>query len=192
MTLPVVVGISGASGAALGLGVLDLLRAGGIETHLVVTPAGQRVLELETGLQVSDLDQRATRRWPIDELAAPIASGTFPVAGMIIAPCSMSVVSAVATSRSSDLLERAADVALKEGRPLILLARETPLHKGHLRRLLEAAEIGATILPPVPAFYAGLKSIEDLVEQTAARAIDQLGIDVGKLRRWAGPDVPAR
>jgi len=187
--LPVVVGITGASGAALGLAVLDLLREAGVETHLVVTPAGERVLGLETRLDGAALDSRATWRWPIDELAAPIASGTFQSAGMIVAPCSMSVVSAVATSRSGDLLERAADVMLKERRPLILMARETPLHKGHLRKMLEAAEAGATILPPVPAFYSHLTSIADLIEQTAARAIDQLGIDVGKLRRWSGPEA---
>lgn len=187
MKLPVVVGITGASGAALGLAVLDLLREADVETHLVVTPAGLRVLELEAQVALAQLVERATRCWPIDDVAAPIASGTFATAGMIVAPCSMSVVSAVATSRSSDLLERAADVTLKERRPLVLMARETPLHKGHLRRLLEAAEVGATILPPVPAFYAHLKSIEDLVEQTAARAVDQLGIDLGKLRRWGGP-----
>ena len=187
MHLPVVVGISGASGAALGLAVLDLLQEAGVETHLVVTRAGERVLGLELNLAVADLDARATRRWPNDELAAPIASGTFRTAGMIVAPCSMSSVSAVASSRSSNLLERAADVTLKERRPLVLMAREAPLHVGHLRRLLEAAELGATILPPVPAFYARPTSMDDLVEQIAARAIDQLGIDGGKLRRWSGP-----
>jgi len=187
MNLPVVVGITGASGAALGLAVLDLLREAAVETHLVVTPAGERVLGLEANVALADLEARATRRWSNDELAAPIASGTFRTAGMIVAPCSMSIVSAVASSRSSDLLERAADVTLKERRPLVLMAREAPLHVGHLRRLLEAAELGATILPPVPAFYARPTSIEDLVEQTAARAIDQLGIDASKLRRWSGP-----
>jgi flavin prenyltransferase len=188
MTLPVVVGIAGASGAALGLAVLELLRTAGVETHVVVTPAAERVLGLEANLTLADLDGRASRRWAIDDLAAPIASGTFRSAGMIVAPCSMSVVSAVATSRSSDLLERAADVTLKERRPLVLMAREAPLHIGHLRQLLAAAEIGATILPPVPAFYAKLASVADMVEQSAARAIDCLGIDVGKLRRWQGAD----
>ncbi|MBN2195838.1 MAG: UbiX family flavin prenyltransferase [Polyangiaceae bacterium] len=188
MILPVVVGITGASGAALGLSVLDLLSGRGVETHLVVTRAAERVLGLEANLTLADLDGRATRRWANDELAAPIASGTFPSAGMIVAPCSMSVVSAVATSRSTDLLERAADVTLKERRPLVLIAREAPLHVGHLRQLLGAAEIGATILPPVPPFYARIASVTDMVEQIAARAIDCLGIDVGKLRRWQGPE----
>ncbi len=186
MTLPVVVGITGASGAALGLAVLELLARAEVETHLVVSPAAERVLAIEARLTLADLDGRATRRWAIDELTAPIASGTFRTAGMIVAPCSMATVSAVATSRSGDLLERAADVTLKERRPLVLLAREAPLHVGHLRLLVAAAEIGATILPPVPAFYAGLTSIADLVEQIAARAIDALGIDTGALRRWQG------
>jgi 4-hydroxy-3-polyprenylbenzoate decarboxylase len=187
VTLPVVVGITGASGAALGVAVLDLLARVGVERHLVVTPAAERVLALELGLTRAELEGRATRCWPIDELAAPIASGTFRTAGMIVAPCSMSAVSAVASVRSSDLLERAADVTLKERRPLVLLAREAPLHVGHLRQLLAAAEIGAIILPPVPAFYAGPTSLAELVEQIAARAVDALGIETGVLRRWRGP-----
>ena len=186
MTLPVVVGITGASGATLGLAVLELLSRAEVETHLVVSPAAERVLAIEASLTAADLDGRATRRWAIDDSAAPIAKRTFRTAGMIVAPCSMATVSAVAISRSSDLLERAADVTLKERRPLVLLAREAPLHVGHLRLLVAAAEIGATILPPVPAFYAGLTSIADLVEQIAARAIDALGIDTGTLRRWQG------
>lgn len=186
MSPPVVVGISGASGAALGLAVLELLHQAAIETHLVVTPAAARVLALEARMVVSDLDRLATHRWEHDELAAPIASGTFRSAGMIVAPCSMSTVSAVANCRSSNLLERAADVALKERRPLVLMTRETPLHAGHLRQMLAAAELGAVILPPVPAFYAGLTSLSDMIEQSAARALDCLGIEVGRLRRWQG------
>lgn len=183
----VVVGITGASGAPYGLKVLDLLRAAGIETHLVVTAAGEQVLAYETGTDSESVSARASHRWPVADVGAPIASGTFRTAGMIVAPCSMRFVSAVASCRSSDLLERAADVTLKERRPLVLLARETPLHVGHLRQMLEAAQAGATIMPPVPAFYAKLKTLDDLVEQTAARAIDQLGIDVGRLRRWGEP-----
>jgi flavin prenyltransferase len=180
----IVVGISGASGAAIGVRALELLRDHGVETHLVVTPAGAQVAQLETGLELPDLAALATHHWDADDIAAPPASGTFPVHGLLVAPCSVRTLSAVACCRSSNLLERAADVALKERRPLVLMVRETPLHVGHLRLALDAATAGATIMPPVPAFYAGLRSLDDLVEQSAARAIAALGIDVGVLRRW--------
>jgi 4-hydroxy-3-polyprenylbenzoate decarboxylase len=184
VTLPVVVGISGASGAAYGLAVLELLQQARVPTHLVITEAGARVLQLEAHTSVADVLPRATQCWNVGEIAAPIASGTFQTAGMIVAPCSIRTLSAVACCRSSNLLERAADVTLKERRPLVLLVRETPLHAGHLRLMHDAAVAGATIMPPVPPFYAGLQSIEDLVLQTAARAIGQLGIQSAALRRW--------
>ncbi len=184
MSLPVVVGISGASGAIYGVRVLEMLRDMGQETHLVVTPAGLQVLGIETGLALEDLSARATRTWAEDEFTASIASGSFRTAGMIIAPCSIRTLSAVAVCRSSNLLERAADVTLKERRPLVLMVRETPLHPGHLRLMLDAATSGATIMPPVPAFYADLQSLDDLVDQTAARALDSLGLEPSALRRW--------
>jgi len=184
MTLPVIVGISGASGAAYGVAVLDLLSHARVPTHLVVTEAGARVLQLETEATVPEVQTRATQCWDEKEIAAPIASGTYPTTGMVVAPCSIRTLSAVACSRSSNLLERAADVTLKERRPLVLLVRETPLHAGHLRLMHDAAVAGAIIMPPVPAFYAGLESVEDLVSQTAARALEQLGIESDALRRW--------
>jgi 4-hydroxy-3-polyprenylbenzoate decarboxylase len=184
MTPCVIVGLTGASGAAYGVEVVRLLERAGAETHLVVTREGEQVLRLELGLSPEEVARETARLWPADEIDAPPASGTFPTKGMIVAPCSIRTLSAVAGCRSSNLLERAADVTLKERRPLVLLVRETPLHKGHLRLMLEAADAGAIIMPPVPAFYAGLGSIAELVEQTAARALDQLGIDVGVLRRW--------
>ncbi len=190
MTLPIIVGISGASGAAYGLAVLDLLRRARVPTHLVVTDAGARILQLEAKAAVADVRTRATQCWSEEEIAAPIASGTFKTGGMVVAPCSIRTLSAVACCRSSNLLERAADVTLKERRPLILLVRETPLHAGHLRLMHDAAVAGAIIMPPVPPFYAGLKSIEDLVLQTAARAVDQLGIDSDALRRWGTTPDP--
>lgn len=184
MTSAFGVGITGASGAAIGLRVLELLREAGAETHLVITDAGAKVLQLETGLTVEDAASRASHFWDESDITAPLASGTFPCAGMVVAPCSIRTLSAVACCRSSNLLERAADVTLKERRPLVLMVRETPLHEGHIRQMLDATRAGATIMPPVPAFYAGLESIEDLVDQTAARALDALGVDPGVLRRW--------
>ncbi len=182
----ILVGITGASGAVLGVRALELLREAGIETHLVVTSAGATVAKLETGRTLADLAALATHPWDDADLTAPPASGSFPCDGMLVAPCSIRTLSAVANCRSSSLLERAADVTLKERRPLVLMVRETPLHPGHLRLMHEAALAGATIQPPVPAFYAGLKSLDDLIDQTAARALVSLGVDVGVLRRWEG------
>lgn len=186
MSDPVVVGISGASGAALGVRVLQLLREAGVETHLVISDAGAQVARMEVGLEPADLAALATRHWAVDDFTAPIASGTVPTAGMIVAPCAIRTLSAVSCCRSSTLLERAADVTLKERRPLVLMVRETPLHPGHLRQMLQAAQAGATIMPPVPAFYAGLASLDDLITQTAARALVPLGVEPGVLRRWDG------
>jgi len=184
MTNAIGVGITGASGAAIGVRVLELLREAGTETHLVITGAGAKVLQLETGLGLEEVATRASFCWDESDITAPLASGTFPCAGMVVAPCSIRTLSAVACCRSSNLLERAADVTLKEQRPLVLMVRETPLHRGHLRQMVDAARAGATIMPPVPAFYAGLQSIEDLIDQTAARALDALGVETGILRRW--------
>jgi flavin prenyltransferase len=186
MTLPVVVGLTGASGAVYGVEAVRLLVEAGIQVELVVTPAGEKVLALELGLTPQELGGGRPRIWPVDDIAAPIASGSFRTAGMLVAPCSIRTLSAVACSTSSNLLERSADVTLKERRPLVLLVRETPLHRGHLRLMLQASEAGAVIMPPVPAFYAGLESIGDLVGQTTARALDELGIDLGLVRRWTG------
>lgn len=184
--LRILVGITGASGAAIGVRALEQLRDAGVETHLVVTAAAATVANLETGLTVDELATRATHTWDDSDLTAPPASGTFACDGMLVAPCSIRTLSAVANCRSSSLLERAADVTLKERRPLVLLVRETPLHPGHLRLMLDAATAGATIQPPVPAFYAGLDSLDDLIDQTAARALVSLGVDGGVLRRWDG------
>jgi 4-hydroxy-3-polyprenylbenzoate decarboxylase len=184
MTERIIVGITGASGAAYGIALLRLLARTSVETHLVVTEAGAEVLLTETGSSVADVARLASHVHDVEQLAAPIASGSFRAAGMVVAPCTIRTLSAVACCRSSNLLERAADVTLKERRPLLLLVRETPLHAGHLRLMQEATMAGATIMPPVPAFYAGLRSLDDLVEQTAARALDVLGLDTEKLRRW--------
>jgi 4-hydroxy-3-polyprenylbenzoate decarboxylase len=179
-----VVGISGASGVTLGLRLLDALGELRIERHLVVSKAGEMTIGLETKVKPKDVAARAEYAYAIGDIAAPIASGSFKTAGMIIAPCSVRSWSEIATGVTTNLLTRAADVTLKEKRPLILLAREAPLHLGHLRSLAQLAEMGATILPPVPAFYAAPASLEDMVDQIVARTLDLLGYDWPKAKRW--------
>ncbi|KQW75613.1 hypothetical protein ASC89_22000 [Devosia sp. Root413D1] len=192
MTHRVVVAISGASGAALGVRVLQLLAAAeGVETHLVVSRSAELTLEHEVGPEaIHSLRELADVVHPIDAIGATIASGSFRTSGMIVAPCSMRTLGAIVSSLSDNLLVRTADVHLKERRRLVLLTRETPLHLGHLRAMLAATEMGAIIAPPVPAFYRRPQSVDDIVEATAARAIDLLGIglDVDS-GRWAGLDT---
>lgn len=185
----VIVGISGASGAALGLRILERLAAlSDIETHLVVSDAARRTLALECGLDTLDsLTALVHRHHPIGDIGASIASGSFPVRGMIVAPCSMQTLSAIATGRADTLLTRAADVQLKERRRLVLLARETPLHLGHLRTMVAATEMGAIIMPPVPAFYHCPRSVAEVVDHLATRAIDLLALPQSPLSRsWQG------
>jgi 4-hydroxy-3-polyprenylbenzoate decarboxylase len=182
-----VVALSGASGAVLGVRLLERLRERGeLETHLVVSRNAERVLRLETGWTVPRLRKLADHAWGPEALDAPIASGSFRTRGMVVVPCSIKTLSAVANCFAADLVGRAADVTLKQRRPLVLVVRETPLHVGQLRQMMLAAQAGATILPPVPAFYAKPRSIADLVDQTVARILDALGIDDPLLRRWHG------
>ena len=185
----VVIGISGASGAALGVRIVERLAAlPNIETHLVISDAARRTLDHECGPHtLTRLLAIGTRHHPIGDIGASIASGTFPVRGMIVAPCSMQTLSAIATGRTDSLLTRAADVQLKERRPLVLLARETPLHLGHLRNMCSVTEIGAIVMPPVPAFYHHPKSVEDIVDHLASRAIDLLALSQAPLSKcWQG------
>lgn len=185
----VIVGISGASGAALGLRILERLAVlPDIETHLVVSDAARRTLALECGLDTLDsLTALVHRHHPIGDVGASIASGSFPVRGMIVAPCSMQTLSAIATGRADTLLTRAADVQLKERRRLVLLARETPLHLGHLRTMVAATEMGAIIMPPVPAFYHCPRSVAEIIDHLATRAIDLLALPQSPLSRsWQG------
>jgi len=182
------VGISGASGVAIGVRLLDALKDLEIESHLVVTKAGEMTAGLEMGMKPRALTEKADIRYPENDIAAPIASGSFKTLGMIVAPCSVRSWSEIATGVTSNLLTRAADVTLKERRPLILMAREAPLHLGHLRALTQLAEMGAIILPPVPAFYAAPHSLEDAVDQIVGRALDLLGYDWPKVKRW-GEDL---
>jgi 4-hydroxy-3-polyprenylbenzoate decarboxylase len=181
-----VVGISGASGVTYGLRVLDALRELGVESHLVVTRAALLTLSQETDLTPDDLTGRADVVHKLADVGATIASGSFRTLGMIVAPCSVRTMSEIATGVTSNLLTRAADVVLKERRPLVLMVRETPFHLGHLRTMTALTEMGVIIAPPLPAFYARPKSIEDIVDQSVGRALDLFGLDWSAVRRWDG------
>ena len=184
----IVIGMTGASGVAYGIRALELLAAEpNVETHLVVTAAARMTVGLETGRSIGEVEALADVVYPIRDISAGPASGSFPTSGMLIAPCSIRALSAIAHSYSADLLTRAADVTLKERRPLVLMVRETPLHLGHLRLMASVTEIGGVIFPPVPAFYEQPVDLEALVTGTTARALAQLGVEVPGLGRWEGP-----
>lgn len=181
-----VVGISGASGVVYGVKALELLRELGVETHLVMSRAAQITLAHETDLKVADVEALATRVYRQDDIGASISSGSFHTSGMLVAPCSIRSLSEIATGVTSTLLPRAADVALKERRRVVLLVRESPLHAGHLKSMLAVTEMGAIVAPPVPAFYARPDGLEAMVRHTVARALDLFGFEVGGISRWRG------
>ncbi len=185
-----VVGISGASGVALGIRALDACRELGVRTHLVVSRAAALTLAEETSLSMAELTGKASKHYKVSDVGAAIASGSFPTLGMIVAPCSVRTMSEIATGVTSSLLTRAADVTLKERRPLVLMVRETPLHLGHLRAMVSLAEMGAVIAPPVPAFYAKPASVAEMIDQSVGRALDVFGLSWSAVRRW-GADIPA-
>jgi 4-hydroxy-3-polyprenylbenzoate decarboxylase len=187
----IIVGISGASGAAIGLRIVDLLANDlKAEVHVVISRSGERTIEHEIGLKAFNSVGGEVTRHSIDDVGASIASGSFRTAGMIVAPCSMRTLSAIATGNSDNLLLRAADVQLKERRRLVLIARESPLHLVHLRHMATATELGAVIAPPVPAFYLHPQRIEDIVEHIARRAIDLLELrEIALSREWVGSDA---
>lgn len=184
----VVVAVSGASGASLGVAILDRLAEAGVRVHLVVTEGGKRTLAHEVGGKAHGrMLLKAHRYYDNRDIGAPIASGSFPISGMIVAPCSMKTLAAIATGISENLVSRSADVQLKERRRLILLTRETPLHLGHLRNMTAVTEMGAIVMPPVPAFYNLPRSVEDVVDHLACRAIDLLGLRLPTLSKvWTG------
>lgn len=189
MTEPrrIVVGITGATGAIYGIRLLELLREfPQVETHLVISAPGKRTIVEETEYSVAEVEALAHRHYDDKDIGAPLASGSFRTEGMVIAPCSVKTASAVAYCHSDTLLARAADVTLKERRPLILLVRETPLHVGHLKCLLALSEMGAVVLPPMPAFYTRPKQIDDLIIHTLARALDHLGLPHRLTEEWKG------
>lgn len=188
----VVLGVSGASGAPIAMRIAERLAAlADVETHLVVSTAAERTFAHELGEgALARLEALAIRRYAIGDIGAAIASGSFRTAGMIVAPCSMRSLSGIATGLADTLLIRAADVHLKERRPLVLLARETPLHLGHLRNMVSVTEMGAIVMPPVPAFYRRPETVEDIVDHVAARAIDLLRITDQPLASEWGGDIP--
>ena len=183
-----VVGVSGASGVAYGLRVLDACRELGVESHLIFSKAAALTLSQETRLSLADAQAKADVAYRVGDIGAAVASGSFPTLGMIVAPCSVRTMSEIATGVTASLLTRAADVTLKERRPLVLMVRETPLHLGHLRTMVRLAEMGAVIAPPLPAFYAGPASLEDMIDQSVGRALDLFGLSWRPVKRW-GQDV---
>ncbi|MFZ4607551.1 MAG: UbiX family flavin prenyltransferase [Caulobacter sp.] len=183
-----VIGISGASGVAYGLRALAACRDLGVESHLILSKAAVLTLADETGLTVVEAHAMADVVHKVGDIGASIASGSFRALGMLVAPCSVRTMSEIATGVTSNLLTRAADVTLKERRPLVLMVRETPFHLGHLRTMVRLAEMGATIAPPLPAFYAKPQSIAEMVDQSVGRALDLFGLDWAAVRRW-GEDL---
>jgi 4-hydroxy-3-polyprenylbenzoate decarboxylase len=181
-----IVGITGASGAAYGIRALELARAAGVGTHLVVSRSALLTLNQELGLQKADLAGQADMIHPVADIGAAIASGSFPTIGMLIAPCSVRTMSEIATGVTSTLMSRAADVVLKERRRLVLMLRETPLHLGHIETMGALTRMGAIIMPPVPAFYAKPQSLDEMITHSTARALDLFGIDTGAVKRWSG------
>jgi 4-hydroxy-3-polyprenylbenzoate decarboxylase len=182
-----VVGITGASGSIYGIRLLEVLRATtAVELHLVISAAGKRTLVEETEYSVADVEALAHHRYDVKDIGASLASGSFRTGGMVIAPCSIKTAGAIAACYAEGLIARAADVTLKEGRPLVLVVRETPLHVGHLRMLTALAEMGAVIVPPVPAFYNRPKGLDDIIDHTVARVLDRLQLPQTLVGEWPG------
>lgn len=190
----IIVGITGASGVIYGIRVLELLRRQpGIETHLVLSPSAARTIAEETDYSIENVRKLAHVEHNYRDIGAPISSGSFRAAGMLVAPCSAKTLSGIANCFDDELIVRAADVCLKERRRVVLLFRETPLHAGHIETMAQATRNGAIVMPPVPAFYSRPKSADDIVTQTVGRALDLLDIDTHVVKRWKDGDVlPAR
>jgi flavin prenyltransferase len=189
--LPIIIAMTGASGAIYGIRVLELLRKEEISSHLIISPAGEQTILHETTYTIDQVHALATIWYGHDDIGAAISSGSFQTRGMIIAPCSIKTLSAVANSYSDNLIARAADVCLKEGRPLLLAVRETPLHLGHINLMQQAAHAGAVIFPPVPSFYNHPTSIDDLVTETAGRILARAGIPTDAYTQWSGSKTQA-
>lgn len=183
------VGISGATGAIYGIRLLEVLSKLDLETHLVVSEAGQKTILAETNWKMNDVKALARVNHDVNDIGADISSGSFQAEGMVVIPCSIKSLSAIANSYNENLLIRAADVTLKERRKLILVVRETPLHKGHLELMARVADMGAIILPPIPAFYSRPKTIDDIVNHTVGKVLDLLQIDHNLFRRWGSPEL---
>jgi 4-hydroxy-3-polyprenylbenzoate decarboxylase len=187
----IIVGISGASGAIYGVRLLQMLREAGLVTHLIVSRNARVTLATETDLKLADVEALAGHVHSNNDLGAICSSGSFKSLGMIIAPCSVKTMSEIATGVTSQLISRSADVALKERRRLVLMLRETPLHLGHIRSMAAVTEAGGIIYPPVPAFYAKPATLSDMVDHSLGRVLDLFDIELGAVRRWAGPKLGA-
>jgi len=185
--LKIVLGVSGASGAIYALRLLERLRLNpGVEIHLVLTRAAEKTIFLETGKNSADIRKMAHFYYPLEDISCRLASGSFPVHAMVVAPCSIQTMSAIAAGVTSNVLLRAADVALKERRKLVLMVRETPFHLGHLRTMVALTEMGAIIAPPIPGFYNHPQTILDLVDHGVDRVLDLIGLPDERVRRWDG------
>jgi len=185
--LRIIVGVSGASGAVYGLRLLERLRhRGDVEIHLILTRSGEKTLFLETGQSAADLKKLANFSYAVEDISCRLASGSYPVDAMVVAPCSIHTMSAIANGISANLLVRAADVTLKERRKLILAVRESPFHLGHLRNMTALAEMGAIIAPPIPGFYLHPQTVTDIVDHSVDRFLDLLGLPDDRVRRWEG------
>lgn len=188
MTAPLIVGISGATGAVYGIEMLRALNKLGLPAHLIISEMGLRTIDIETGCSPDEVRGLAEKTYNNKDLAAAVSSGSYRTGGMVIAPCSIKTLSGIAHSFSYNLMIRAADVTLKENRPLVLMVRETPLHKGHLELMAKVADLGAVIYPPMPAFYNKPRTIDDIVRQSVARVLDHLGIEHDLIERWRGAE----
>ena len=189
MTKRLILGIAGASGVIYGIRMLEVLKGRGIETHLIISEAGKLNIRIETGYEVDQVLAMADFTYTNKDIAASVASGSFLTMGMVVAPCTVKTLSGIANSYNENLLVRAADVQLKEKRKLALLFRETPLHKGHLRLLTLAADMGAHIIPPVPAFYHHPKTIDDIINQSVGKVLDYMGIEHNLFKRWDNSEL---
>jgi flavin prenyltransferase len=189
-TLRILIGITGATGVIYGIRLLQVLSGrNDIETHLIVTPAGEQTIEVETEFAAEEIKAMASCAYRIDDIGACLASGSFRHDGMIIAPCSMKTLSALANSYADNLLTRAADVTLKERRRLVLMVRETPLHLGHLKNMVSVTEMGGIVMPPIPAFYHSPRSIQDLIDHSVGKALDLMDIEHNLFARWPGMGI---
>jgi len=186
MTSRIVIGIAGASGVIYGVRMLQLLKDTNYETHLIISEAAKLNIEIETRYKAKEVAAMADYTYDHKNIAASVASGSFLTEGMVVVPCTIKTLSGIANSYTENLLVRAADVILKEKRKLVLVVRETPLHKGHLRLMTMAADLGAHILPPVPSFYHMPKTIDDIIDQTIGKIFDYMGIEHNLFRRWNG------
>ncbi|MCM2283632.1 MAG: UbiX family flavin prenyltransferase [Desulfobacula sp.] len=189
MTKRLIVGIAGASGVIYGVRMLEVLKNRGIETHLIISEAGKLNIRIETDYDVDEVLAMADITYSNKQMAASVASGSFQTMGMVIAPCTVKTLSGIANSYNENLLIRAADVQLKEKRKLALMFRETPLHVGHLRLMTQAAEMGAHIVPPIPAFYHHPKTIDDIINQSVGKVLDYMGIEHDLFKRWDNSEL---